>query len=205
MYRENNTFYQLFQGEPIELNWGGWRSNTYTLEREGWKFTADEYQDHEHMLHVVHLAATSPDKQVVIAGRMGIHREEFNYMHPYKNSWVGSLERRFLNMQQFTARDVFRVIDQRELNSWHGMKPIDIKTATAIAAKEVHYKFGNFKFFQQINTEPQNDIYIPSSSVDSLFNEILKIQYPQQQEIKKGLIMPEAKPIIKAQIYSLAV
>lgn len=97
---------------------------------------------------------------------------------------------------------MFRVTDTSEINSWSGLSAVDISQQTFASERQIAMR--DFKFLAPVKGDTQNEIYIPENSVDALFNEILKIQYPQQQEIKKGLIMPEAKPLIQAKIFSLA-
>lgn len=210
MSRENdNLFAQLHHGEPIQLRWNGWVSDTHILSRQGWKFTASQHKDEYSGRIAVNLAATDPTKYVVIAGNFMINPQEFlqgDWHRSYMQQWDGDpWGRRSIEMQQFTARDVFRTIGQQELQSWQGMELIDVTMATHAQPREIY--MGSFNFFKKISglEEAKQEIYIPQKSVDELLNEILKIQYPEQQKIKKGLILPEAKPIIQAKIFSLAV
>lgn len=200
MYRgNNNILLQLFGGEPIKLRWGAWVSDTYLLQREGWKFHAEEHFEPEFSCHKIRLAVTSPDQYVIISGyiRISMHELIPNNYYNY-NRWVD----RPVEMQQFTAKDVFRVTDRFEIDSWSNLSEVDITRPTMARERDIAMR--DFKFLSPATGTQVNEIYIPEKNVDDLFNEILKIQYPQQQEIKKGLIMPEAKPIIQAKIFSLA-
>lgn len=76
------------------------------------------------------------------------------------------------------------------------MKPIDIYGTTKAGGS-----FADLKVFQYKEDGPS--IYIPPNSEDQLLDMLLKVQYPNQQEIKKKLVLPETKPIIKAQVFSL--
>jgi hypothetical protein len=106
------------------------------------------------------------------------------------------------DMQQYNARDVFRYVHQDEVNSWKALSPVDMTASTMATERQLVMR--DFKCFKPLDGDTQKEIYIPEKNVDDLFNEILKLQYPQQQEIKKGLILPEAKPIIQAKILTLA-
>lgn len=203
-HQSDNTILRIiFRGEPIKLRWGAWVTDTYLLQREGWKFSAEEHYEAYSHAHVVHLAATCPNKNVIIAGRIYIRPEELllvDRVIPYHSSQDRSWNSRHIDMQQFSCKDVFRSVGMDEIRSWEGMKAIDVLRHSEANIRQV--QMGDFKFFKELEDQ-QNEIYIPQKNVDELFNEILKIQYPQQQEIKKGLIMPEAKPLIQAKIYSL--
>lgn len=102
IHQENrNLLLQLFGGEPIKLRWGAWVSDTYLLQREGWKFSAEEHYEPEYHCHQIRLAVTSPDQYVIIAGHIRIRREEMMDRYNYNR-----FHDRPVEMQQFTARRV---------------------------------------------------------------------------------------------------
>lgn len=196
-----NRFYKLFECEPIRVRWGSWVSDTRQLDRDGWKFSADEKFDEYQRVHRVYLAVTSPDNEITIAGNFYVDLQRLNYA--IETGWGAHVFNGCIDMKQYNCKDVFRTIGMDELNQWQGLRAIDIREPTVLMQRD--FRLRDFKFFKQLegHQETQNEIYIPNESVDDLFNKILQIQYPQQQEIKKGLIMPESKPIIQAKIYSL--
>lgn len=194
---DRNLIFQLFGGEPIKLRWGAWVSDSYLLQREGWQFNAEEHYEAYTNCHAIRLAVTSPDNNLIISGVIRMGREEF--MGPY--NWNRFGERPVEMQQYYSPRDVFRYADREEINSWSAMQAVDVTVPTHATERQIAMR--DFKFLQPA-TNAKNEIYIPEASVDELLNQILKIQYPEQQEIKKGLIMPEAKPIVQAKIYSLA-
>lgn len=199
---ENNLSFRLHTGAPIGLRWGAWVTDSHLLLRAGWKFHADESDDVLYRCRRIRLAVTSPDQYVVLSGTYTVGLSEIRSLTAtYLNEWQGILDRPF-ELQQFTARDVFRTIDSDELKSWSRLEEVDPTIETFMRSKDFRMK--DFKFLAPAIGK-NNDIYIPPENVDELLNKILAIQYPQQQEIKKGLIMPEKKPIIQAKIYSLAV
>lgn len=201
MFSEKNRFYQIFGGEPIKLRWGGWVSDTYLLQREGWNFHSEEHYEAYQDCHAIRLAVTSPDTAMVISGVARIRQQEL--MEPYGRRFGSQIDiwhQRGFDMQQYNAKDVFRVAHQEDIQSWKALSPIDITRPSVCDYRNIAMR--EFKVFQPIEQMTQ-EIYIPEDSVDEMFNKILKLQYPQQQEIKKGLIMPAAKPIIQAKIFSL--
>lgn len=205
--RNDNFYYQLFGGEPIELFWQGWHSDSIYLERQGWKFSASEkttegYGDR----HLVNLAITCPRKEIILATSFIVPiLDPRNPQYGHTSFDFYNRPRR-LEMQAYRPNDVFREIPSREFEAFDKMAGIFIHERTFMNSRTRRLK--DFKFFKQIEEDPwakENSIYVPKKNVDELFNEILKIQFPQQQEIKKGLIMPGTAPVIQAQIFSLDV
>lgn len=204
MYLENNVIVQIFHGEPIRLQWGAWQTNSHALYREGWKFSSSTQSDEYSRAFLVRIAATSPDNRTIMAGTFCLPLEEifapahlYNLMQSEFSHYYG----RIVQMGIYDSKHVFETISVPELNTWTRMTAVDVMQAQSISRRTFSMK--DFNFFKQFEDQSSSDIYIPEKSVDDLFNEILKIQYPQQQEIKKGLIMPEKKPIIQAKIFSL--
>lgn len=199
MYSERNRIYQIFGGEPIKLRWGGWVSDTYLLQRDGWKFHSEEHYEPYQDYHAIRLAVTSPDTAMAISGVLRIPAMEL--MNTSGAMWRERVLYHGFDMQQYNAKDVFRVSYPEEISSWRGLSPVDITQPTMATDRQITMR--EFKVFSPSEQNTENEIYIPEESIDEMFNKILKLQYPQQQEIKKGLIMPEKKPIIQAKIFSL--
>lgn len=203
MLDRDNLLFQLHHGQPIELYWDGWRTNTALLDRNGWKFSADERRDEYRAAHIITLAATSPDGRFAIRGNKIYGIQELFYRDKPQNiGWERWPNEAPWQMELFSCKEVFREITPMEFSSWESMKAVDIMEATY--AKR-HRRLDEFKFFKQTGTQHEKQIFIPPDTVDDLLNKILAIQYPEQQKIKNGLFMPDAKPIIQAQVFSLAV
>lgn len=197
MYSENrNLFFRLSGGEPIELRWGPWVTNTNVLQREGWKFHAQEEYRVDYDAHQVRLGATSPDTSICVMGNMMLKMQELMERHPY-----GLFHQRPFMMNHYTVKDIVRTLPFQEVRSISAMQPIDINGVTTVSSQSLYMK--DFKIFAPASDDTQKEIYIPEKNVDELFNQILKIQYPEQKEIKKGIIMPEKKPLIQAKIFTL--
>ncbi len=205
MYRENsNIIFRIFGGEPIRLRWGAWVTDTHHLRQAGWNFSAHEEHNNYLNCHEVQLIVTSPDKYVVMTGYLRFDPQEIYARNSYHYGDFKSYDH--IELQQFTANSVFRTESVQNIHRWEMATPIDIRAETFMHERD--WRMRDFKFFKQLDEpvqEPQKEIYIPNESVDDLFNKILQIQYPEQQEIKKKLILPESKPIIQAKIFSLAV
>lgn len=203
MFQERNLIFEINRGAPLHLFWNGWESNTHVLLNHGWKFSSSEYIREHDDIWEIRLAATSPDNYVVITGTFLFDKRRaaiaMEYMPTGMYSTLDDICRmKPLRMQQFKATDTFRILTIPEMNSFSSLEPINITASTYLNYKDIRMR--DFKFFKRLEEPEINKIYIPQHSVDELFNQILKIQFPQQQEIKTICKSP---PIIQAQVYSL--
>lgn len=207
MYQENNLNLRIFAGEPIPLYWGGWHSSTHELDRQGWTFDASTSTDEYLNRLCIRLAATSPEKGVVISGVFYIAPREIamrGSYHDIGSMWRGEFYDSPMRMQQYSCKEVFRSVSMPELQSWELLEKVDIHKAVDVRPRELFRRMDQFRFFAPLENT-HNEIYVPEESVDELLNKILKVQFPKQQEIKKSLILPESKPIIQAKVFSLAI
>lgn len=187
-------------GFPIPLYWWGWSTNTHLLKANKWEIMAAEVMhDYSHEW-LVSIGAKSPDNKMIIQGRIAI---PMSMLHGAFGSGQGQgepilnfLSRAGVPMQQYTSTDKFVQIDPFDLDGFNRMRPINPYGSTSTSRA-----FSDLKCFEYLDEGPS--IYIPPSSENELLDMLLKVQYPNQQEIKKRLILPETKPIIKAQIFSL--
>lgn len=193
---------RLFHGQPLELRWWGWRSDTHTLRRQGWQVLADEYQDHERDANGICLAVKSPDNKVAISGRLWLERRIlYEAMHGNYRDLTDILFHRGFDMQMYTAEDTVRAMPQIDLASFNAVQPIDVYAPLDIDMRT--FRFRDFKLFQYDESAPK-EIYVPQQSVSEMFDRILQLQFPEQQDIKKRLILPDAKPVLQAKILTLA-
>jgi hypothetical protein len=205
MSLQGNKLYRLFDGAPIRLRWGGWVSDTHLLRREGWRFSADEHYQPYEDCWAIRLAATDPDNNLVIAGVLRLpsplHLERG---HGYGGMFEDRLFGHGFDLHQYhTAKNMVRYMDAAEVASWKALTAVNMFEPTTATERQIVMR--DFKVFQpESAVERIKEIYVPSESVDECLDRILQLQYPQQQEIKMGLIMPEAKPIIQAKILTLA-
>lgn len=166
----------------------------------GWELFAEQRQERDFYSHSYRIAAKSPDNKLVISGQLNIPAEVF-----FKGGFgmTEILYHQGFEMQTYRATDqvYYHQMSYKEVDSWNSLAPFD-GFAQIPMVPELK-SFADFKLFNFNSTAP-NEIYIPSNSVDECLDRILQLQYPKQQEIKKGLILPDAKPIVQAKIYSLA-
>lgn len=187
-------------GFPIPLYWEGWNATTHILKGNGWEILASENKSYEMDAMSVWIGATSPDSSLMLAGQVMVpygtfHGARFtgqNYGEPV----LSHLTRGGLKMGVYKAKDVYKTYSEFDISSFNSMRPINPYATTSGGGD-----FSKLKCFSYKDEGPS--IYIPPSSESELLDMLLKVQYPNQQEIKKKLVLPETKPIIKAQIFSL--
>lgn len=213
----------LNNGSPIPFHWGGWHSNSHELRRRGWEIFAEEQTDLYAGQRTVRVAAKAPDRKLVITGSVNLEihhmhlanyameamytmREPYNYMGQMKAAGIETpmLQRAFdvIDMQYYTAQDRYMHVDHHFIGQMNNLRPIEAYSMPSFDVRGMDTKTHpkDLKIFSYI--EDTEKIYIPSE--DQLLDKLLQMQYPLQQEIKKKLVLPESKPIIKAQIFTLA-
>ena len=190
----NNLYHYLHYGSPIQFRWGGWVSSSHILRNEGWKFHATEERDLYSDRHMAHLVITSPDKYMCMSGRIYMSYQDF-LKEGYRQ--FDSPLAVPIQMESFEAKSVFKCINADEMRNWKALTEIDIMAPTSVRHSKIRLK--DLRIFKQVVEEPKTQFFIPEKSVDQLFNEILKIQFPEQ----KRLILPDSKPILKAQILTM--
>jgi len=191
-----NVINVIHSGYPLTLRWWGWETTTSHLHRNGWKFHAFEQMGMYSDALLIALAATSPDGVVMLRGSVKLpYYEAFQSQHLGMGA-LGYVSRSGIEMQQYVIKDRVHVMPSTDFKELQSLQPIDI-TQETYASRE----FKDLKCFQYKEEGPS--IYIPPTSVDECLNTILRLQYPEQEKIKKSLIMPEQKTLLKAQVYSL--
>lgn len=193
--RIDSNFHRYLDIARMPLFWGGWRSDSLTLRREGWELFGSEDMCDMSMSKRIRLTCTSPDKALAISGCFMLPFRGRYDEDPLKNLFDYGMQ-----MQQYTAKDRVVQMPQMDVLSFTAAREIDL--SEPIIVKERDFRFGSFEFFKYAQEETK-EIYIPPQSVSECLDRILQLQYPEQQEIKKGLIMPEAKPLVQARILTL--
>lgn len=203
---------------PIPIHWAGWHTNSNELRANGWEVLASEKVVDHHYAKRIRVAVKSPDRKLVITGSVEIpcqdlHAAQAQLMGHYINSApmhgmdkFPLVQRGFnqIQMEVYTAQDRFVQVNRPFMDDMDDLRPITASFDPYRMPTGVRDLVDPraLKIFEYVDTT--NAIYIPPHNEDELLNMILKIQYPNQQEIKKRLVLPESKPIIKAQIFTLA-
>lgn len=162
---------------------------------------ANEALDRYGDKYVLCIGAQSPDKRIIIKGNvfidMGMFHGAYGSGMNHGEPMLNYLSRGGIECQEYQCSDKYATISEFDFSMLSGMKPIN---PYAMTTASKNYK--ELKCFEYKDESPS--IYIPPQNENELLDMILKIQYPNQQEIKKRLILPEVKPIIKARIFTLA-
>jgi hypothetical protein len=200
-------YVNLFRGDPIPLHWYGWHTTSAYLYREGWEFFAEESLDFASDSHRVSLGARSPKKDMVLSGRMLFHRSAL-HDREWHSVFMEQLHGRGFEMNHYKATDRVMTFADEEISRLGLMRKIDIhKSGPSIAfdRSEGHVRMlrDQFRIFEY-EPEGTKEIFIQPKSVDACLDMILQMQYPEQVDLKKKLIMPETRPLIQAKIFTLA-
>lgn len=157
--------------------------------------------------HLVRIAAESPDHKLIITGQVSIPYAQL--YHSQRNSY--GIPEIFLHgimhMTVYTFKDTVYQSVHPGYPSIHGYSEYDqLNCALPIDPTQPSYSMEGkpLKIFKYVDSQ-KPEIFIPPTAVDQCLDLILKLQYPEQEKIKKGLILPTSAPKIQAQIFSLTV
>lgn len=206
----------LINSGPLPIHWAGWHTSTDELRNRGWEVLASERFDDYAYEKRVRVSVRSPDRKLVITGSVGLKYNEMLAAqavlkgHMHYGTVISDMEKFPLvqksfdrvEMECYTAHDRFVQVNNPFINEMDGLNPLsatfDTYRMSSGTDSIVHPR--ELKIFEY--AENPSAIYIPSDN--ELLDQLLKVQYPMQQEIKKKLVLPETRPIIKAQIFTLA-
>lgn len=192
--RNNNI--TAYHALPIQVEWEGWRADTFSLNRRGWEINASEHYDMYQNEKIITIGAVDPEKKIFLRGRFNV--PSLSSMMGYNHE-----EKMLLNMVVpmgvYTIKDTVMIRPEPDMSSMRMMRPVDLYSTTEYSPRSVSMR--DFDFFKYA---PSQEIYIPPESVSECLDRILQLQYPEQMEIKKKLILPESKPLITARILTLA-
>lgn len=177
---------------PVPLNWGGWATDTFTLQQQGWSISAD--QDMERM--AMRLALRNER-----AGMYGI-TERVNW------DYLRFAEDRLANLPMLRVHLMGRDIqviheDAPTLARW---TPIDAQPQFSVQKRT---RLEDFAHFAPAHTRTQQ-LIVPEETVDDLMARIIEMQQGPRierirQEIAEGDRVSFApKQNFHAQIISLA-
>jgi hypothetical protein len=179
---------------PLQVEWAGWRTDTYRLQQAGWKINAqqDFYQNR------MRLAMQHEGMSLFALSRYTeFEYERFATQPGYRNEYP-------LIVMQAMAREVF-IHEHGRIEMDFGFKPVDAMpcmTTNRITKLEdlAHFAAPLVRC---------NEVIIPNESVPELMERILKLQQPARTDrIRAEMRNPdgmEAVPQQKfhAQIISL--
>lgn len=183
---------------PIRVRWAGWESDTYRLKREGWKVWAGERISQYEFAKELEIALTCPEDKLMIHGKLKINPRDL-YARGSQVEMQKLLYQIGVDMHMYRPTDRFMTYEKPKV-FWDDLNSLSESDGFASIPLEEH-RLHDLKIFQ--NTDKPKEIYLPPSSVDECLNQILRLQYPQQQEIKakeKEII----RPVMQARVYALA-
>lgn len=154
--------------------------------------------------HQIRIGAKSPDDKMIITGRVVFNYGDlYNQNYQYNNGpLLDSLFRSGMRMQVYTSKDTYTTtIDDPFIKGMNSLRRINIHKETSVDLQTIHMK--DLKCFEYC-ADDTREIFMPPDTVNECLDKILQVQYPQQHEMKKGIIIPDKRPIIQAKIFTLA-
>jgi hypothetical protein len=173
--------------QPVEVHWAGFRSDTLTLQREGWSISANQ----DAINRTMQIALRHDKAQMRGIG--------------YMDEWVYE---RFMDMRygHFSPPTPIRLESVGErifshaltsVRNWN-FQPID---ATPMFVETPIKSIDDLVYFAPVHAKP---VIIPPDSVPDLMERILKIQEPMREEYFREQTKRAGRaPTMHAQIMSL--
>lgn len=149
----------------VNVNWVGWKSNTYELQRAGWQLSVEQNPFEFNFRTALH----HPDGLYGISMPVRLPGVMSNNPEVY-------LENVSIPIV-FMARDV-KV--HYIMDNLSGFQPIDAEPTFINEIKNIE----DFKIFRPVKT-PEHEIIIPQDKVPELLDKILQMQDPKQKEIRE--------------------
>jgi hypothetical protein len=142
---------------PVPLNWGGWTTDTFTLQQQGWSLSAE--QDIDRM--AMRLALRNER-----AGMYGI-TERVNW------DYLRFAEDRMANLPMLRVHLMGRDIQiQHEMGAVSNWNPIDAQPQFSVQQRT---RLEDFAHFAPAHTRTQQ-LIVPEETVDDLMSRILEMQ-----------------------------
>lgn len=183
---------------PIKVRWQGWDSDTYRLRALGWKIWATEGPSYDFRCKAICLSARHPSGELVLAGFGEIDpcsvTVEFNTARYLVE--VG-IEMKSLTPGNQVVRYSMSV---NQVDMLERLRPIDGFAYLPEGLDRSWVDVREFNIFKY--SEDAGEIFLPQASVEQCLSQILKVQYPTQELLKKDSKL--VKPALCAKIYSLA-
>jgi hypothetical protein len=190
--------YPRFQGEPVELEWFGWRSNTHRLQHAGWSLSANQNVMDDTMT----LALNHPESGIYMISHM-----EKNWGYRAR-AMAGGLDaysgfrQRGMMIDRAGMRGQLYVRQAYSLAELSRFQPVDATPSfTDMAPKALE----DLVHFRPLEAKR---ILLPHEEVDELMARILEVQQPMREEYFRDQARRDAAERnalrFHGQIYSMA-
>lgn len=162
--------HNFFTQRPVDVEWAGWRSDTFSLQRAGWQLSAR--QD----LHLRELSVALHHPEMGISGMSALRN--FQFMDP----------RAIYGMVlPFRLGGDYRIIEHRQ-EPMHEYYPID---ATPMFRQSQPQRLEDFKIFRELPKEASKEIYLEEASLSEVLDIALSKQESRQAEIRARMLRDE--------------
>lgn len=186
---------------PFEIVWAGWKSDTFTLQREGWQLSVEQ----DYRRNAFSLAIKHPDFKIYgMTNPMPLHEIAM--------SRYGERYNRIANFMSFhlgyMCSDLIMHVHGRDLMNFH---PVDAEpqrmTEEEMRCYDKIQRISEMPIFKAI--EHTKDIIVMPEMVPGLLEKIRECQEPNQARIREEVRKQKDREalrghIIHAQVVTLA-
>lgn len=165
------------QGHPIRVEWMGWISDTYRLSRCGWDMATYEDIMNDSMNVVFH----NRNLGVVAKGGLRGYRHLHSAMVSDFRYAVDRLENSLINIEYMTFdKNLFiqSISDPFASFNWVDGEPTD----ALMNMRE--WRASDLTLFRKLASPVEQELIVDPECVQSMLDQILKIQGPMRKEIR---------------------
>lgn len=154
----------------------GWESDTYTLSRHGWDMATNNGYLNDTLEVILH----NRQLGVVAGGELHGYRDLAHSLHD-RSRYVGDmLKHAVINMRYLQHKNhlVVRSTEEPFVNmSW-----VDMRPSHTFVSRE--YRVDEIGLFKQLATPVEQELIVDPECVQSMLDQILKLQGPMRKEIR---------------------
>lgn len=165
------------QGHPIHVEWLGWSSDTYRLSRAGWDMATNENYMNDSMEVVFH----NRQLGLIAKGELRGYRDMHSRMLSDIRFGFNLPKHCLISIQYLRAKsDVYiQSISEPFANfNWVDAEPID----SVLNMRQ--WRASELTLFRRLAEPVQQELIVDPECVQSMLDQILKIQSPMRKEIR---------------------
>lgn len=167
------TMNQMIYSEPVKVVWAGWESDTLTLQRCGWRISADESQYGSRVGIAIH------HKELDTYGVSDMM--DFDYMRRRIGQYNSMQEMLRMQPLVFGMQMAQQVQVHMMMQESPRYMPVD---ATPMRMEESLENLEDLALFHSM-PKPEKDIILPPPSFDEIMQLALEHQAPKQKELRE--------------------
>lgn len=176
---------ELLYNLPIDVDFAGFRSTTYSLGRAGWDLSLRQQNEIYDGGYTLQLAMRHGDRNTAIyalSHPLILERYHFEQMMAEPATFASVMRGLHFSIAHVAPDIRFQIMPVRGFSMVEQFMPISSIPEERTQEESIR----DFKFFKVANNSVKDLIVLPEQ-VPDLLDAILKVQKPTQQEIKKRI------------------